>query len=168
MNGFSELGQALHDEHRQTLDVMNGLEDKILGAAATRPLDPSDNDDRRQLENLIAVVDRDTGPHFRFEEEVLFPIFDAAGADDMTRMLIQEHEVIRTLGSQLRYLAEAALANGFDEAAWSDFRNTAMDLAASVTFHIQKEEMGLIGRLGYFVDPATDHRLAQRHAEYAA
>jgi iron-sulfur cluster repair protein YtfE (RIC family) len=168
MNGFSELGQALHDEHRQTLEVMNGLEDKILGASATRPFDPSDNDDRRRLEDLIAVVDRDTGSHFRFEEEVLFPIFDEAGAGDMTRMLIQEHEVIRTLGSQLRMLAEAALANGFDEATWSDFRTAAMDLAASVTFHIQKEEMGLIGRLSFFVDPGTDHRLAQQHAEYAA
>ncbi len=168
MTGLSALGQTLHDEHRQTLEVMNALENKILGNTASRPLDPSDNDDRRQLQDLIAVVDRDTGSHFRFEEEVLFPIFDEAGAGDMTQMLIQEHEAIRTLGSQLRLLAEGALENGFDESTWSDFRNAAMDLTASVMFHIQKEEMGLVGRLSFFIDPETDAELSRRHAEYAA
>ena len=167
MNGLSALGQTLHDEHRRTLEVMNALEDKILGNTASRPFDPSDNDDRRQLQDLIAIVDHDAGTHFRFEEEVLFPIFDEAGAGDMTQMLMQEHEAIRTLGSQLRSLAEGALQNGFDGAAWTDFRNAAMDLTQSVTFHIQKEEMGLVGRLSFFVDPETDGQLAMRYAEYA-
>jgi hemerythrin-like domain-containing protein len=85
----------------------------------------------------------------------------------MTQMLMQEHEAIRTLGSQLRSLAEGALKNGFDPSTWADFRNAAMDLTQSVTFHIQKEEMGLVGRLSFFVDPETDGQLAMRYAEYA-
>ena len=168
MNGLSELGRTLHDEHRQTLDAMSALEDKILGASANRPFDPTDPEERRQLQDLIAVIDRDVNCHFRFEEELLFPIFDEAGAGDMTQMLMQEHEAIRTLGSRVRTLAEGALKDGFDGASWADFRNAAMDLAGSVMFHIQKEEMGLVGRLGFFIDPSTDTRLAQQYAEYAA
>ena len=167
MTGPSVLGQTLHEEHRQTLEVMNALENKMLGTTASRPFDPSDNDDRRQLQDIVAVVDRDTGSHFRFEEEVLFPIFEEAGAGDMTQMLIQEHEAIRTLGSKLRLLAEGALESGFDEASWSAFRNAAMDLTASVMFHIQKEEMGLVSRLSFFIDPETDAELSMRHVEYA-
>lgn len=168
MNGLSALGQTLHDEHRRTLEVMNALEDKILGASASRPFVATDNDDRRLLQDLIAIVDHDAGTHFRFEEEVLFPIFDEAGAGDMTQMLMQEHEAIRTLGSHLRVLAEGALESAFDETSWADFRNAAMDLTQSVTFHIQKEEMGLVGRLGFFLDPETDRQLALKYAEYLA
>jgi hemerythrin-like domain-containing protein len=168
MNGLSELGRTLHDEHRQTLDAMSALEDKILGASANRPFNPADPEDRRQLQELIAVIDRDVNCHFRFEEELLFPIFDEAGAGDMTRMLMQEHEAIRTLGSRVRVLATGALDNGFDGASWAEFRDAAMDLGGSVMFHIQKEEMGVVGRLSFFVDPATDSRLAQQYAEYAA
>ncbi len=167
MTGLSALGQTLHDEHRRTLEVMNALENKILGNTAHRPFDSSDNDDRRQLQDIIAVVDRDSGSHFRFEEELLFPIFDEAGASDMTQMLIHEHEAIRTLGSQLRLLAEGALQSGFDESTWAAFRNAAMDLTASVMFHIQKEEMGLVSRLSFFIDSETDGQLAMQYAEYA-
>ncbi len=159
----SELGQILHDEHRQTLDIMNALEDQLLNSTDRRPLDTRREDVRRLLRDVTAVADRDANHHFRFEEEVLFPIFEAAGAGDMTRMLKHEHEAIRAFGSRVRHLAEVALGDGFDTAAWTDFRAAAMDLVQSTTFHIQKEEMGLVGRLGFFVDADTDRQLTQRY-----
>ena len=166
MTGPTELGRMLHEEHLRTLEVMNAVEMRISGKKQDRRLDKADAGDERLLHDVLAIVDQDINQHFRFEEDVLFPILDTAGAGDMTRLLIQEHDGIRPLAETLRTLSVGVLENGCDDDAWRGFRYAAMDLVHAIMFHIQKEEMGLIQKLGFFTDEDTDRTLSARYAEY--
>jgi len=166
MTGPTELGRMLHDEHLRTLELMNAVEMRISGKKQDRRLDTADADDERLLHDVLAIVDQEINRHFRFEENVLFPVLDTAGVGDMTRLLIQEHEGIRPLAETLRSLSATALENGCDDDTWRKFRYAAMDLVHAVMFHIQKEEMGLIQKLGFFIDRDTDKALSARYAEY--
>lgn len=160
----SQVALTLHQEHLDTLAAMNTLEEMIHGEARDRPPDLYGTA-RQQVGTLIAAIDHDIDRHFEFEEQHLFPVLDLAGFGDMTAMLIQEHHTIRPLAERLRSLATHALQDGFEKAAWREFRETAMDLAPSVMFHIQKEEMGVIRRLDVLLDTETDKQLADSHAE---
>jgi len=165
MMGLTQLGQMLHEEHQRTLSLLNSLESRILGPAANVPLSPDSDDDRRQLKTVIDVVDQDVDRHFGFEEEVLFPLLAEHGASDMTEMLMQEHELIRPLAARIKELALQALDGGLDDTAWGDFKTLGMELVEREMFHIQKEEMGLVQGLSYFLDPDTDRELSLRYAE---
>ncbi len=166
MTGPTELGRMLHEEHLRTLELMNAIEMRISGKQQNRRLDTADADDERLLRDVLAIVDQEINRHFRFEEDVLFPVLDTAGAGDMTRLLIQEHAGIRPLAETLRTLSATVLENGCDDDTWRKFRYAAMDLVHAVMFHIQKEEMGLIQKLGFFTDRDTDKSLSARYAEY--
>lgn len=163
---FTQVGQKLHDEHQATLSILNELESEILSRPQNKPMDLSDVDARQQLEHFIAVVDRDVTCHFAFEEEVLFPILREKGAGDMVTLLTHEHQLIKPLGGGLAILAREALANGFDPTTWGEFRTQVIELMERESFHIQKEEMGLIRALGFFLDPETDRQLAERYADF--
>jgi len=165
MMGLTQLGQMLHEEHQRTLSLLNNLESRILGPAANVPMSPDSDDDRRQLKTVIDVVDQDVDRHFGFEEEVLFPLLAEHGATDMTEMLMQEHELIRPLAARIKELALQALDGGLDDAAWGDFKTLGMELIEREMFHIQKEEMGLVQGLSYFLDPDTDRELSLRYAD---
>jgi hemerythrin-like domain-containing protein len=163
----SEVGRMLHQEHLDTLAAMNVLEELIHREFRDRPLDVSGETARQQLGKLIAVIDNDIDRHFRFEEQHLFPILAEAGLGEITEMLIQEHNSVRSFAERLRSIAARALEGGFDEATWREFREVGMDLAPSVMFHIQKEEMGVIRGLDVLLDGATDKELAEKYAGYA-
>ena len=164
----SEVGRMLHQEHLDTLAAMNMLEELIHGKFRDRPLDVSQETARQQLGKLIAAIDHDIDRHFRFEEQHLFPVLDQAGFGDMTAMLIQEHNAIRSFAERLRLIAARALEDAFDKATWREFRETGMDLVPSVMFHIQKEEMGVIRGLDVLLDAATDKELAEQYAGLAS
>lgn len=165
MMGMTELGRMLHEEHQRTLSLLNNLEGRILGPGANVPMSADSDDDRKQLRDVIEVVDQDVDRHFGFEEEVLFPLLAEHGAGDMTEMLMQEHALIRPLAARLKELALRALDGGLDAIAWGDFKTLGMELVEREMFHIQKEEMGLVQGLGYFLDPETDRELSLRYAE---
>jgi len=165
MMGLTQLGQMLHDEHQRTLSLLNNLESRILGPAANVPMSPESDDDLRQLRNVIEVVDQDVDRHFGFEEEVLFPLLSEHGATDMTEMLMQKHELIRPLAARIKELAVLALDGGLDDSTWGEFKTLGMELVEREMFHIQKEEMGLVQGLSYFLDPDTDRELSLRYAE---
>ena len=84
----------------------------------------------------------------------------------MTRLLTQEHAVIGPLGRRLSEVVVRALENGFDGPGWSEFREVAQELVDRVTFHLQKEEMGIIQRLPLFFASTTDRQLAHQYAEH--
>lgn len=162
----SEVGRMLHEEHEATLSVLNELEGIILDRAPDQPMDVEDPDDRGHLERLIHVIDRDVNRHFSFEEEVLFPILRQRGAGDMVDLLTHEHQAIRPLAGGLDIIVRDALDAGFDAASWGEFRDQVMELMERESFHIQKEEMGLIRALNVLVDAETDQELAARYKDY--
>jgi hemerythrin-like domain-containing protein len=122
-------------------------------------------DDWQLLEEAVAAIDEEVNQHFGFDESILFPLIADRGAGDMTRLLTQEHAVISPLGIRLSEGVVGALKCGIDDPGWSEFREVAQELVDRVTFHLQKEEMGLIQRLPLFFAPETDRRLADQYAE---
>lgn len=160
-----DIAQRLHAEHLRTLDVLAQLDDRIMGAAKGRPLDPGDAADRALIAQLTRMLDEDIERHYRFEEEHLFPHLAGAGFAEITRMLADEHGNVRHFADRLRRLAADAAAAPLDADGWAEFRDVAMDLANSATFHIQKEEMGVIRSLPALLDAASAAALARLHGD---
>ncbi|MFO1154251.1 MAG: hemerythrin domain-containing protein [Rhodospirillales bacterium] len=163
MTDTHEIGEMLHDEHLHTLAFANALETRIFEGRG-RPLDPANAADAAFIDTLLAVIDEDIEGHFRFEEEVLFPKVNDAGLNDVTAMLADEHQLIRTMADDLRSLAIAARAGERDPAQWTQFRDVAMDFIHATMFHIQKEEMGIIRSLSVTLGAETGRSMA---ADYA-
>lgn len=158
------VGRLLHQEHLDTIALLNTLEARTSGRAGAQPLDGADPRDRALAERLIAAVEREIVGHFAFEEGVLFPILWEQGAQDMVTMLTHEHVQIGPLAKELATLASSVAAGGALAAdAWADFRAVTGELVQASLFHIQKEEMGLIQRLALFLDAETDAALAERY-----
>lgn len=163
MTAQPTLGDLLHKEHLDTLAVINALEGRLSGGRAKTPMTAADPGDEALLRRLAERIANDDGRHFVFEEENLFPVLDLLGFGQITAMLRGEHEVIRGLGQELRDLTERGLVSSLDPAAWTSFRELAADLINIESFHIQKEEMGIISRLPLLVDTATGAQLAERY-----
>lgn len=157
------LGDLLHQEHLDTLAVINALEGRLSGGRAKTPMTAADPGDEALLRRLADMIANDSSRHFVFEEESLFPVLDLLGFGQITAMLRGEHEVIRGLGQELRDLTERGLRSSFHPEGWTSFRELAADLIHIETFHIQKEEMGIISRLPLLVDAETGARLAERY-----
>ncbi|MBI1207128.1 MAG: hypothetical protein GC191_07550 [Azospirillum sp.] len=162
------IDRLLHEEHLQTLATLNALESRLAGSGAKRPLDRSAPADRTLIDSLLAMFERETGRHFRFEEEHLFPRLDDCGFGQITAMLAGEHETLRQLAASLGRLAGTAGREDMSAAAWSTFRSTATELIDTAMFHIQKEEMGIISRLGMFLDADDSERLAVAYQKLEA
>jgi hemerythrin-like domain-containing protein len=165
MSDFIPLGRMLHEEHVRTLALMNALDSRTTGGSGKRPVDPADPHDRQLLEEAVAAIHEEVKQHFGFEESALFPLIADRGAGDMTRLLTQEHAVISPLGRRLSKAIVGALKSGFDDPGWSEFREVAQELVDRVTFHLQKEEMGIIQRRPSFFASETDRRLADQYGE---
>lgn len=162
------IAEALHEEHLRTLEVMNALEERITGPAKTRPIAIDDDSDQALLEVVLSVLDLDISRHFRFEEEVLFPVLEQMHIGDVTQALVHEHEALRPLAQAMEEIATRARRETLDDQSWTDFRYAAMDLIHSVLFHIQKEEMTVIRRLGILLAPDTDESLCRHYVEFRA
>lgn len=159
--GATRIGEALHTEHQSTLAALDALERLIDRRAIPDAADPQV---RQVLETVAQALEDDVARHFAFEEENLFPRVAAAGATFMADMLAGEHEEIRPLAGQVRDLCRAHLDAGLSETDWRLLRDVAQDLIERETFHIQKEEMGLLAALAQILDRDTDADLAARHA----
>jgi hemerythrin-like domain-containing protein len=162
------VDKILHDEHVATLEIINKLEMRIGKGKWDRRLEPSVATDKALLEELVAMMDSEVRLHLPFEEKELFPRLDEFGFEDVTNMLFDEHEAIRSLISSLRPLATEALANGFKEDKWALFYGLLADLASIVIFHIQKEEMGVISRLPMLLGLDGCAALASRYEVLSA
>ena len=156
----NDIGGLLHQEHLNTLAVVNELEDRVLGRSREKPVDAAERDWLRQL---IVMIDNDIDRHFAFEEDELFPEVARRGLGDITGMLTQEHATIRPMAEQLRALADRAIEESLSREDWEAFRDTGMDFIHAVMFHVQKEEMGIIRRLPALIDAATNRAFAERY-----
>jgi hemerythrin-like domain-containing protein len=159
------LSELLHCEHLETLAVAGELEARVDNRRAG-PIDVGDDADRAQLQALIRIAGVDIDRHYRFEEEVLFPRLVAAGLGPMVDVLVMEHDAVRAIVGPLRATAETALSAGFTNATWSTFREGVFDLINSVSFHIQKEELGVIRQLATVLGADADRELGKLYASF--
>jgi hemerythrin-like domain-containing protein len=161
MSDLTELGAVMHEEHFRTLVLICGLENRVTGGFADRPIDPRDVEDRSLLDNLVVGLEEIIG-HNAFEESVLFPLLKNVGADDLAELLTQEHFAMGPLAKRLRTLAIEILEHGSSADRWTAFCDAAMDFSAHLMVHLQKEEATIVQQLGTLLDADADHALALR------
>ncbi|MEI8396652.1 MAG: hemerythrin domain-containing protein [Rhodospirillaceae bacterium] len=154
------VDHMLHDEHVASLDIINRLEVRIGNGKWAKRLDSTVPADRHLLEQLVSMMNSEVHHHLPFEEKELFPKLDELGFEDITGMLFDEHEAIRSLAKAIILAANDALANGFNEDKWSKFFDNLAEMIGIIIFHIQKEEMGVISRLEMLLGAETCHEMA--------
>jgi len=150
------LAEILHAEHQRTLTVLDELDG---WRGKNKPDDI--NQIKALLEALIDVAQGDITEHYAFEEEHLFPILRMNGADFMANMLAGEHEMIRPIAQELSAMAQEAITNDFTEESWKKFQELSFDFIGHETFHIQKEEMGLINAINAMFTPEQEAPLIE-------
>ena len=163
MSTSSVLAEILHREHVNTATALSALEERIFGRDKGKPIVATAGEGRAELQTLLDVIDHDVKRHFRFEEDRLFPALDSRGYTELTRMLKQEHDAIRTFAAALEAVAGRAMADGFDRESWQAFREAGMDLIPSVMFHIQKEETSVIKCLTFLLKAEEDRAFAEEY-----
>ncbi|GGF64956.1 hemerythrin [Terasakiella brassicae] len=150
------LSQILHEEHQRTLTVLDELDG---WRGKNKP------DDIEQIKglltDLIDVAQSDITEHYAFEEEHLFPVLRMNGADFMANMLAGEHQMIRPIAQELSAMAQKAIETGFDDQSWQSFQELSFDFIGHETFHIQKEEMGLINAINSLFTPEQEAPLIE-------
>lgn len=156
--------QLLHEDHRATIEVIEGL-DALIARFRRHLPDTSDPAIRRPLEAALGAVENEIGKHFAFEENELFVRLEAMGDVGIGAHLRSEHAALLPLGHSLADKARAALRDGFDEAGWNAFRNVAAQLVERMFAHIQKEEMALLPALEDILDAGDDAKIAAAYSE---
>ena len=158
MNYSSQVGRALDEEHRNNLALLEKVEhavgrsthhDAALGAL---------------MGQFARLLEHDIARHFRFEEDALFPLMSEAGDGEMAELLVQEHEAIREVASELLPLAQSAATGPLDDAQWADLKRLSMEMVERQVAHIQKETMALLPMLEDLLDEETDRELAFSYA----
>lgn len=162
MQTNTHTGRLVHDDHHRTADMLNRLE-AHLNEAETRGIPSLDDPQVRALvTDLSAMLDRELGAHFDFEEQAVFPLVAEGGAYELTRLLTDEHEAMRPIGRRLQRYCALALAEGFDEDSYAAFVHFGWDLTDRLTRHLQTEEGNLLPALEILLldSPALDEPLA--------
>lgn len=148
------LSEILHQEHQRTLIALDDLDQW-----RDRPMPNHMDDINDLLTRLIDVCESDVTRHYAFEEENLFPILRQNGADFMANMLSGEHTIIRPIAQELCANATQSLKDGFTLESWQRFQELSFEFIGHETFHIQKEEMGLINALNMMLTPEVEASL---------
>ncbi len=154
--------QLLHEDHRATMALVEELEDLIARNGRRAP-DTGTPGTSKLLEQAAVAIEGEVSDHFAFEENELFTRLSEAGDDDIGDHLREEHKAILPLGIQVATQARSALANGFDQQSWGDFKALAGELIERLTAHIQKEEMALLPMLEELLDAETDFALSESY-----
>jgi hemerythrin-like domain-containing protein len=162
MANLTELGAVMHEEHFRILVLICGLENRITGIAATRPIDPAQPEDRLLLEELIRGLDGIVG-HNDFEEAVLFPLLKGREAGDLAALLAEEHVVMGPLARRLKAVTTEIIEEGTSPLRWEEFREATRALITHQITHLQKEESAVVQQLRLLLDPDLDHELAVQH-----
>ena len=157
------IAQLLHEDHRETIALIEMLEDMIARAKRTTP-DVGDASVRTALEKTSELVVQEIRHHFSFEEDELFTRLEAAGDVAIGAHLREEHQAILPLGERVSALAVEALRDGFTGQGWAEFRSLTGELTERLLAHIQKEEMALLPMLDELLDPETDMMLSEAFA----
>jgi hemerythrin-like domain-containing protein len=153
--------RMLHDEHVKTLAALEQLESMLVGAGARIPATGAIEDAARAI---VPIIEGEIGPHFRFEEDALFPRLAELGDGSIGDLLTEEHEAILPVAASVLEGIRNAGNGGFDKEAWEDFRRNGLELIERMIAHIQKEEMALLVALDDLLDESADAELAMSYA----
>jgi hemerythrin-like domain-containing protein len=164
MSFTNRVSQALHEEHRATVALMERLE-LLLAQNRRAPPDTAAVGVAKLLGDLAMGVEADVRRHFAFEEDRLFTYLDVVGDQAIGAHLTDEHSVMRPLGVRLAEVARDAAVGGFDAASWAEFRRLGQEFCERVVAHVQKEEMALLPLLEETMDADTEMQL---YEEYVA
>jgi hemerythrin-like domain-containing protein len=165
MEFSNRVSQQLHEEHRATVALMERLERFLARHRRGNPPPSGQPETVQLLSDLATSLETEVQRHFDFEEKELFTYLTAMGDEAIGAHLADEHAVIRPLGLRVAASARAAMAQGFDDARWSEFRQLGQQLCEGLMAHVQKEEMALLPVLEGTMDADTDARL---YEEYVA
>jgi hemerythrin-like domain-containing protein len=167
MSFANRISQALHEEHRASIALMERLEQFLARHRQTKPPLADERGLGQLLSDLSTGVEAEVQRHFAFEENSLFSYLEAIGDEAIGVHLTEEHNAMRPIGSELAGLARDAAARGFDELAWKRFRLLGQELCDRMLVHVQKEEMALLPLLEEYMDAETEARLYQEYVENA-
>ncbi len=156
--------QLLHEDHRATIEVIEGL-DKLIARARKKKPDTNDPMVAKSLKDAMSSIEDEVSNHFAFEEDELFTRLEKMGDVGIGQHLRDEHQVLLPLGKTVSRQAREALEGGFTDQSWTEFRNTASELIERMFAHIQKEEMALLPALEDLLDIETDMELSTSYAD---
>ncbi len=153
MSVMRQVSQALENEHRSSLGLLEQVEQACVRGPSVMAFAPL-------ASAFLRLLEHDIARHFDFEEGELFPRMAAAGESDIAALLQEEHDTIRELAAELMTPARAAAAGTLDEAGWRELRRGALEMVERQLGHIQKETMALLPLLDDLLDDDTDRALA--------
>lgn len=165
MSFTNRISQALHEEHRVTVALMERLEQLVARHRRGGPPDFRDSAIVGLLSDLSTSLEHEVQRHFAFEEDCLFTYLSAIGDDAIGAHLTDEHAVMRPLGVRVTKLAVGAMTTGFDGPRWQEFCRVSQDLCERLLAHVEKEEMALLPLIEESMDPETEARLVQEYLE---
>ncbi len=154
MNYSRQVGRALDEEHRNNLALLEKVEQAVVRAARY------DAALGGLMGQFARALEHDIERHFQFEEESLFPLMSDAGDGEMAELLVQEHDAIREVATELLPLARSAAKGPVDDAQWAELKLLALEMVERQVAHIQKETMALLPMLEDLLDEETDRELA--------
>jgi hemerythrin-like domain-containing protein len=161
-NFVRQVSRALDEEHRASLDLLS----KVEQALARVSLSGGSRD--AGLVTLMAgfgrQLEREVARHFDFEEKELFPRMSEAGSGDLAVLLLEEHEVIRSVARELLPLTRTVASGALDDHGWATLRRSALEMIERLRSHIDKETMALLPVLEDLLDEDTDRELAFTYA----
>ena len=156
---MNQVSQTLDTEHRAALDVLGRLEQ-----ACTRRLPLGDTEFATLASTFVRLLEHDTGAHFDFEEQELFPRMVEAGEGDIAALLGEEHVAIREAAAELLPLAREVAAGTLGDADFDAFKRGVQEVVERQVSHIQKETMALLPLLDDLLDDDTDRELSMAYA----
>ncbi|MDT8320979.1 MAG: hemerythrin domain-containing protein [Xanthomonadales bacterium] len=159
----TQTSNTLHHEHTTVAEFLKKFESQLLQYRVEEVPDAQDSALTALLGDLIAIVETELIPHFKFEEDALFPILQKADADDLCDLLQEEHDVILPIAKQLCEYARGARKGGHDADGWARFRRDGLALVENLSGHIDKEEMSLVPLLDETLDEEQDLELANNY-----
>ena len=167
MSFVNRISQALHDEHRATIALMERLE-QLLATNRRGPVpDTKAPGVARLLSELSVGLVAEVERHFDFEEKQLFTYLDAIGDETIGAHLTDEHTAMRPICTEIARLAREAAAEGFNDRNWEAFRQLGLELCERMLVHVQKEEMALLPLIEEAMDADTATRLYQEYVQNA-
>ncbi|WP_029011212.1 hemerythrin domain-containing protein [Azospirillum halopraeferens] len=157
MHATTETGRRIHEDHDRTIAMLNRLEEHLRDAETFGiPTLGPDTPARSLVADLDALLDRELGPHFDFEERAVFPLLAERGAHELVQHLTDEHEAMRPVGRRLQRYCALALSEGFDEESFGAFLHFAEDLVERLERHLQVEETALLMAVETMLADAPD------------
>lgn len=160
----SKVANILHEEHFWAIVLINALETQVSAHESEPPIDPKNPTDRRNLEELLELLESMIR-HHAFEEGVLFPMIRKNGHGSVVDLFTDEHSAMGPCARRLQRITVEILDAGMTDERLETFAKTLREFSEYVMLHIQKEELVLVQKLHTLIDPETDKTLAATYRE---